>query len=342
MAAPLNQYMSQCGRSIARSQKLITRHTLRSASTITSDSNATISHLLIDENTPVIYQGFTGRAATKNAQDTIEYGTNVVGGVSPGKGGKQHLDRPVFNSVAEAMREVRPHATAVFVPALAAGKAIEEAVEAEVPLIVSVAEHIPVHDMMRVHSLLKTQSKSRLVGPNCPGIIAPGKCRIGIMPYKQFKKGRVGIVSKSGTLSYEAVGATTRAGLGQSIVVGMGGDLLPGTTLRDGLELFYDHDDTEGIIVIGEIGGTAEFDAADSIRAYLKRTANPKPIVVMVAGRTAPKGKVMGHAGALLSPGDQGAEAKAQALKEAGANVVAHPGMIGEEMDRLLKELKAR
>lgn len=341
MASLLTQYTWHCARSnTTRAQRLIATHQPCRTLTSATYSNPTISHLLIDETTPVIYQGFTGRAATKNAQDTIAYGTNVVGGVSPGKGGKEHLDRPVFNTVAEAMKQVRPHATAVFVPALAAGKAIEEAIEAEVPLIVSVAEHIPVHDMMRVHSMLKTQSKSRLVGPNCPGIIAPGKCRIGIMPYKQFKQGRVGIVSKSGTLSYEAVGATTRAGLGQSIVVGMGGDLLPGTTLRDGLELFYNHDGTEGIIVIGEIGGTAEFDAADSIREYLKNTENPKPIVAMVAGRTAPKGKVMGHAGALLSPGDQGAEAKARALADAGANVVAHPGMIGEEMDRLLKELK--
>ena len=293
---------------------------------------------MIDESTPVIYQGFTGRVATSNAKDSMEYGTNVVGGVSPGKGGSQHLGKPVFNTVAEAMREVKPHATAVFVPALAAGKAIEEAIEAEVPLIVSVAEHVPVHDMLRVQQMLKTQTKSRLVGPNCPGIIAVDKCRLGIMPYKQFLKGKVGIVSKSGTLSYEAVGATTRAGLGQSIVVGMGGDLLPGTTLKDGLELFYEHDQTEGIIVIGEIGGRAEFDAADSIRDYLANTpeSQRKPIVAMIAGRTAPKGKVMGHAGALLSPGDQGAEAKAQALAAAGAVVVPHPGLLGEEMQKLL------
>lgn len=220
------------------------------------------------------------------------------------------------------MKEVKPHATAVFVPALLAGKAIEEAIEAEVPLVVSVAEHIPVHDMLRVQQILKTQSKSRLVGPNCPGIIAPGACRIGIMPYQQYKPGRVGIASKSGTLSYEAVGATTREGLGQSVSIGVGGDLLPGTTLRDALEVFYEHDATEGIIVIGEIGGQAEFDAAESIKAYRARTQNPKPIVAMVAGRTAPEGKTMGHAGALLSSGDQGAQAKADALAAAGAIVV--------------------
>lgn len=234
------------------------------------------------------------------------------------------------------MQNLKPHATSVFVPALAAAKAIEEAIEAEVPLIVSVAEHIPVHDMLRVQQILKTQHKSRLVGPNCPGIIAPGACRIGIMPYKQYLPGRVGIVSKSGTLSYEAVGATTRAGLGQSIVVGMGGDTLPGTTLADALDAFYTHEGTDGIIVIGEIGGSAEFDAADSIKAYRQRTKDPKPIVAMVAGRTAPKGKVMGHAGALLSPGDGGAEAKARALDEAGAVVVPHPGLIGSEMAKLL------
>ena len=172
--------------------------------------------------------GFTGGVATRNAKDTIAYGTNVVGGVSPGKGGQQHLDLPVFGTVREAMETVTPHASAVFVPAALAAQAIIEAIEAEVPLVVSVAEHIPVHDMMRVHEILRTQSASRLVGPNCPGIIAPGKCRIGIMPYRQYSPGVVGIVSKSGTLSYEAVGSTTRAGLGQSLVCGMGGDMLPG------------------------------------------------------------------------------------------------------------------
>lgn len=222
-------------------------------------------------------------------------------------------------------------------PARFAAKAIIEAIEAEVPLVVSVAEHIPVHDMLRVHEVLRTQGRTRLVGPNCPGIIAPGECRVGIMPYRQYAKGCVGIVSKSGTLSYEAVGATTRAGLGQSIVVGMGGDMLPGTTLVDGLRLFFDHDRTEGIIVIGEIGGEAELKAADLIRAYRRRTPNPKPIIAMVAGRTAPKGKTMGHAGALLSPRDVSAEAKAKALEEAGAIVVPHPGVMGSTMKELLE-----
>jgi succinyl-CoA synthetase alpha subunit len=239
----------------------------------------------------------------------------------------------------QAVETLQPDAASVFVPAMAAGKAIEEAIEAEVPLIVSVAEHIPVHDMLRVQEILQTQSKSRLVGPNCPGIIAPGGgCRIGIMPFRQYSPGKIGIVSKSGTLSYEAVGATTREGLGQSLVMGMGGDMLPGTTLADALTCFYDHEPTEGIVIIGEIGGTAEFDAAESIREYQERTNSPKPVVAMVAGRTAPKGKVMGHAGALLSPGDQGAEAKAKALSEAGARVVMHPGLIGSEMRKLLEE----
>ncbi|KAF2093362.1 alpha subunit of gdp-forming succinate-CoA ligase [Rhizodiscina lignyota] len=296
----------------------------------------TLPNLRIDQNTRVIYQGFTGKAATKNAKDTIEYGTNIVGGVSPGKGGQEHLGLPVFNTVREAMEQVKPQASSVFVPAQFAAKAIIESIEAEVPLVVAVAEHIPVQDMLRVQEVLRTQSRTRLVGPNCPGIIAPEQCRIGIMPYKQYAKGVVGIVSKSGTLSYEAVGATTKAGLGQSIVVGMGGDMLPGTTLADGLKLFFDHADTKGIIVIGEIGGEAELNAAEVIREYKRTTPNPKPIIAMVAGRTAPEGKTMGHAGALLSPRDASAEAKAKALEAAGAVVVPHPGLMGSEMKRLM------
>ncbi|RKK25892.1 hypothetical protein BFJ66_g2351 [Fusarium oxysporum f. sp. cepae] len=280
--------------------------------------------------------GFTGKAATKNAQDTIEYGTKVVGGVSPGKGGQPHLDLPVFNTVKEAMEEVKPDVSAVFVPATFAAAAILEAIEAEIPLVVSVAEHVPVHDMLRVHEVLRTQSKTRLVGPNCPGIIAPNQCRVGIMPYKQYTRGCVGIVSKSGTLSYEAVGSTSRAGLGQSIVVGMGGDMLPGTTLADGLKLFFNHDETKGIIVIGEIGGEAELEAAELIREHRRTFPKPKPVIAMVAGRTAPEGKAMGHAGAIWRNGDVTAEAKSKALEDAGAIIVPHPGVMGEKMKELL------
>ncbi|KAH7024792.1 succinyl-CoA synthetase-like protein [Microdochium trichocladiopsis] len=297
----------------------------------------TIPNMRIDENTRVIYQGFTGKAATFNAKDTIEYGTNVVGGVSPGKGGLKHLGLPVFETVREATDKLQPHATCVFVPAHSAAGAITQAIEAEIPLVVAVAEHIPVHDMLRVHEILRTQSKTRLVGPNCPGIIAPGRCRLGVMPYRQYSKGIVGIVSKSGTLSYEAVGATTAVGLGQSIVVGMGGDMLPGTTLVDALNLFLEHEETKGIVVIGEIGGEAELKAAELIKDYHRNNpTDRKPIVAMVSGRTAPVGKTMGHAGALLSHGDVSAEAKARALQDAGAVVVPHPGVIGTEMKRLL------
>ncbi|KAI1027696.1 hypothetical protein LB504_011701 [Fusarium proliferatum] len=298
--------------------------------------DATIANLNIDKDTRVIYQGFTGKAATLNAKDTIEYGTNVVGGVSPGKGGQEHLGLPVFNTVREAVKEVKPHATSVFVPAQFAAAAVIEAIEAEVPLVVTVAEHIPVHDMMRVHDVLKTQSITRLVGPNCPGIIAPEQCRIGIMPHKQYKRGPIGIVSKSGTLSYEAVGSTSKSGLGQSLVVGMGGDMMPGTTLVDALKLFFDHPETEGIIVIGEIGGEAELRAAEAIKEYRRITRNPKPIIAMVAGKTAPEGRTMGHAGALLQSGDISAEAKAKALADSGAVVVPHPGVMGHVMKDLL------
>ncbi|RKL15308.1 hypothetical protein BFJ68_g5946 [Fusarium oxysporum] len=255
--------------------------------------------------------GFTGKAATKNAQDTIEYGTKVVGGVSPGKGGQPHLDLPVFNTVKEAMEEVKPDVSAVFVPATFAAAAILEAIEAEIPLVVSVAEHVPVHDMLRVHEVLRTQSKTRLVGPNCPGIIAPNQCRVGIMPYKQYTRGCVGIVSKSGT------------------------------TLADGLKLFFNHDETKGIIVIGEIGGEAELEAAELIREHRRTFPKPKPVIAMVAGRTAAEGKAMGHAGAIWRNGDVTAEAKSKALEDAGAIIVPHPGVMGEKMKELLgmKEL---
>ncbi|KAM0355195.1 hypothetical protein ACHAPU_001060 [Fusarium lateritium] len=234
------------------------------------------------------------------------------------------------------MDTVKPHASAVFVPAHSAALAIIEAIEAEVPLVTVLAEFVPVHDMLLVHEVLRTQSKTRLVGPNCAGIIAPDQCRIGIMPYKQFRRGCVGIVSKSGTLSYESVGSTTRAGLGQSLVIGVGGDMLPGTTLADGLRLFFDDEETKGIIVIGEIGGEAELEAAALIREYRRTYPNPKPIVALVAGRTAPLGRALGHAGAIRNSSDPSAEDKAKALEDSGAHLVPHPGVMGEKMKELL------
>ncbi|KAK2616225.1 hypothetical protein QQS21_000859 [Conoideocrella luteorostrata] len=244
------------------------------------------------------------------------------------------------------MDQVNPHVSAVFVPAQFAAKAIIEAIGAEVPVVVSVAEHIPVHDLLRVQEVLRTQSKSRLVGPNCPGIIAPDQCRVGIMPFRQYRQGCVGIVSKSGTLSYEAVGSTSAAGLGQSFVIAVGGDPMPGRYHHrlnadadaDALTVsfFFDHQETEGIIVIGEIGGEQELRAAEMIKEYRKSTPNPKPIVAMVAGQTAPRGKIMGHAGAILTPRDVTAAEKAKALEDAGAVMVPHPGIMGDVMKGLL------
>ncbi|KAM0542268.1 hypothetical protein ACHAPJ_012876 [Fusarium lateritium] len=247
----------------------------------------------------------------------------VVGGVTPGKENSQ------------AVKASQVDATFVHVPATSAAHAIEEAIEAEIPLIVAIAEYIPVHDMLRIHEMLRAQKVSRLVGPNCPGIIAPGKCRIGIIPIEQCTQGTVGIVSRSGTMIYEAIGATARAGLGQSLIIGLGGDMMPGTTMQEALDTLLEHDQSEAIILIGEIGGTSELDAADAIRRYRKTTVNPKPIISIISGRRVPAGKVMGHAGALLSPGEQGAEAKALALEEAGAIVVPHLGMLDGTLQTL-------
>lgn len=262
------------------------------------------------------------------------------------------------------MNQVKPDISAVFVSAQFAAKAIIEAIEAEVPLVVSVAELIPVHDLLRVQEVLRTQSRSRLVGPNCPGIIAPGQCRVGIMPFRQYHRGKLGIVSKSGTLSYEAVGATSAVGLGQSLVIAVGGDSMPGkrlplslqpiccpsmlpmyrgtddankgTTISDSLEVLLADAETEGIVVIGEIGGEQELRAAELIKRYRRSTLNPKPIVAMVAGQTAPRGRTMGHAGAVLSHTDATAAEKAAALESAGAIIVSHPGVMGTTMNRLL------
>ncbi|KAI9750671.1 MAG: Nucleoporin nup84 [Chaenotheca gracillima] len=274
--------------------------------------------------------------ATANAQQSLEWGTRIVGGVTPGKDG-EHLGLPVLPTVRAAKEQLQPDATGVFVAAQYAGKAIEEAIEAEIPLIVAVAEHIPLHDILRIHSMLQTQSKSRLVGANCPGIVSPvGKCRIGFQPLPCFSPGKIGIVAKSGTLSYEAVASTSRAGLGQSLVIGMGGDIVAGTSLVDGLKVFEHDDDTEGIALVGEVGGRAEEDAAEWIREYRKRTANPKPIAALVAGIHAVTGRVMGHAGAFASPGEANAQTKIQTLEDAGVQIVSHPAQFGPVMKQLL------
>ncbi|KAJ8061267.1 hypothetical protein OCU04_010332 [Sclerotinia nivalis] len=296
----------------------------------------TIKNLKIGSHTRVIFQGFTGRQATANAIESIGWGTNIVGGVTPGKSG-EHLGLPVLPTVKEAMEQLKPDATGIYVAAHQAPSAIEEAIEAEVPLIVAVAEHIPLHDMLRIHNILDTQSKSRLVGANTPGIIsAIGKCRIGFQPLSCFTPGRIGIVAKSGTLSYEAVASTTRAGLGQSLCIGMGGDILAGTNFVDALEIFEHDDDTEGIIIIGEIGGEAELEAAAWIEEYKKRSLNPKPIAALVAGNHAVPGKVMGHAGAFTLPGEPDVLTKIKAFENVGVAMVNHPAKFGNAMKTLL------
>ncbi|KAF2459104.1 succinyl-CoA synthetase-like protein [Lineolata rhizophorae] len=296
----------------------------------------TISHLNIGSHTRVIYQGFTGKQATVNALQSIDYGTKVVGGVTPGREG-EHLDLPVLASVKAAKDALNPGATAIFVAAQYAAGAIEEAVEAEIPLIVAVAEHVPVHDMLRVHSMLSTQSKCRLIGANSPGIIsAIHRCRIGFQPIPCFSPGHVGIVSKSGTLSYETAASTTRAGLGQSLCIGMGGDVVAGTDFVDALRVFENDEDTQGIILIGEVGGRAEEDAAEWIREYRKRCTSPKPIAALVVGMCARPGYIMGHAGAFASPGEASADEKYYALQDAGVTMVDHPSKFGNVMKRLL------
>ncbi|RDW76462.1 putative succinyl-CoA synthetase subunit alpha [Aspergillus mulundensis] len=307
-----------------------------SSSLRTCDYADTLPNLKIGAHTRVLFQGFTGRQATANVKESLEWGTKIVGGVKPGVEG-EHLGLPVFPSVKAAQERAKPDASAIYVPGNQTAKAIEEAIEAEIPLVVAVAEHVPLHDILRLHSILKTQSKTRLVGANCPGIIsAIGKCRIGFQPLPCFAPGKVGIVAKSGTLSYETVASTTRAGLGQSLCISMGGDPLAGTNFVDALKIFENDPDTEGIILVGEIGGTAEMDAAEWITEYHRRTTNPKPIMALVGGRQAPPGRIMGHAGAWTAPGEPGPEEKYQALERAGAVMVNHPEKFGEGMKALL------
>nr|POE74830.1 succinate--coa ligase [adp-forming] subunit alpha [Quercus suber] len=296
----------------------------------------TVNNLKIGKHTRVMYQGFTGRVATTNARDSIAWGTNIVGGVTPGKEG-EHLGLPLLPDLKKAKEQLKPDATAIFVAAHQCGQAIEDAIEAEIPLIVSVAEHIPLHDIMRISSILKTQSKSRFVGANCPGIIAPiGFCRIGFQPLPTFAPGHIGIAAKSGTLSYEVVASVTRAGLGQSLVIGMGGDIIAGTNLVDSLRVFEDDPETEGIVLVGEIGGRAEEDAAEWINDYHKRVQNPKPIAALVGGIYAPQGRIMGHAGAWASNGDRLAAEKYDIFEKAGVTMVDHPEKFGPVMKKLL------
>ncbi|KAF2221143.1 succinyl-CoA synthetase-like protein [Elsinoe ampelina] len=296
----------------------------------------TLQHLRIGRHTRVIYQGFTGRVATSNAQESLEWGTQVVGGVTPGKDG-EHLGLPVCPSVRAAKEQLKPDATAIFVPMTGAAMAIEEAIEAEIPLIVAVAEHIPVHDILRIGEILRTTNKSRFVGANSPGIIAPlGYCRIGFQPLPIYKPGHVGVVAKSGTLSYEAVGSLTRAGLGQSICIGTGGDVASGTTLVDGFKVLVHDPDTHAIVIVGEVGGNAEEAVAKEIKNYRLNTKNPKPIVALVAGRTAPGNRINGHAGAFQGPTEGTAQMKYEALEGAGVIMCDHPEQFGPTLKAIL------
>jgi succinyl-CoA synthetase alpha subunit len=282
--------------------------------------------VLVDQSTRVLFQGFTGREASFHAQASIDYGTKVVGGVTPGKGGLMHLGLPVFNTVADAVKQTGANASVIFVPPPYAADAIMEAVDAGVPLVVCITEGIPTEDMVQAREFMKGRS-SRLIGPNCPGIISPGKCKIGIMPASIHKQGHVGVVSRSGTLTYEAVGQLTKLGIGQSTCIGIGGDPIIGTSFLDAIQLFNADPDTHAIVMIGEIGGSAEETAAEYIKTHVK-----KPVVGFIAGQTAPPGRRMGHAGAIISGGSGKAEDKMKAMEEANITVCATPAEIGEKV----------
>ncbi len=292
--------------------------------------------VLVNKNSKVIVQGFTGGEGTFHATQMIEYGTNVVGGVTPGKGGTKHLEKPVFNTVADAVKNTGADVSIIFVPAAFAADAIMEAADAGIKVIVCITEGIPVKDMIITKEYLKGKD-SRLIGPNCPGIITAGEAKVGIMPGFVFKKGKIGIVSKSGTLTYEAADQVAKAGLGVTTAIGIGGDPIIGTTTKEAVEMLMNDPETEGIVMIGEIGGNLEADAA----RWIKANGNKKPVVGFIAGQTAPKGRTMGHAGAIVGGADDTAQAKMKILRENGIHVCESPADIGKTMAKVLGKVPA-